>query len=446
MIGNADVQTVKNIYSYMMKNPEYLLHVKRGFFRYDDLQTIAMEAKKFFKKYKESPSCEQMKLLLKDNDDIAPEVIEDYYDNDIDAIDKEWLKQTVEGWIQLQSLIYHVAEVGTVIKTSDAGYENAGDIVRKCVERLDNVKTVSFDNNLGSNFFDIDNHKSTKEDKIAFTWDYWNKSSDGGLDPKTLNLYLGFTNIGKTIFLCNDAAEFVRKGKNVLFVSCEMSEKKIIRRISANMFNMSLEEYDKLVESPEKLKTRMKKLRDESILPFGELWVKEYATGQCTVLDLESYIKHLQEECKFKIDVICIDYINIMCNYRNPNSENMYLKLKCLAEDLRAIAVKYNLLIITASQVGRSANDASDININDISESMGMAHTADSIIGIIQTEDMRIGELDDETGRAVSYYWLKILKIREGKNKDKKFRVNVIYEKMKLVEKTDEVDTLSHFK
>lgn len=249
-----------------------------------------------------------------------------------------------------------------------------------------------------------------------------------------------------TIFLCNDAAEFVRKGKNVLFVSCEMSEKKIIRRISANMFNMSLEEYDKLVESPEKLKTRMKKLRDESILPFGELWVKEYATGQCTVLDLESYIKHLQEECKFKIDVICIDYINIMCNYRNPNSENMYLKLKCLAEDLRAIAVKYNLLIITASQVGRSANDASDININDISESMGMAHTADSIIGIIQTEDMRIGELDDETGRAVPYYWLKILKIREGKNKDKKFRVNVIYEKMKLVEKTDEVDTLSHFK
>ena len=249
-----------------------------------------------------------------------------------------------------------------------------------------------------------------------------------------------------TIFLCNDAAEFVRKGKNVLFVSCEMSEKKIIRRISANMFNMSLEEYDKLVESPEKLKTRMKKLRDESILPFGELWVKEYATGQCTVLDLESYIKHLQEECKFKIDVICIDYINIMCNYRNPNSENMYLKLKCLAEDLRAIAVKYNLLIITASQVGRSANDASDININDISESMGMAHTADSIIGIIQTEDMRIGELDDETGRAVPYYWLKILKIREGKNKDKKFRFNVIYEKMKLVEKTDEVDTLSHFK
>lgn len=198
MIGNADIQTAKNIYSFMMKNPEYLLHIKRGFFRYDDLQYIAMTAKKFYREYKEAPTCAQMKLLLKDNDqDITPEIIEDYYNNDIDSIDREWLKQSVEGWIKLQSLVYYVAEVGTVIKTSDAGYENAGDIVQKCVDRLDNIKTVNFDNNLGSNFFDTDNHKSTKENKVPFTWDYWNKSSDGGLDEKTLHCYIAGTNVGK---------------------------------------------------------------------------------------------------------------------------------------------------------------------------------------------------------------------------------------------------------
>lgn len=447
MIGNADIQTAKNIYSFMMKNPEYLLHVKRGFFRYDDLQYIAMTAKKFFKDYKESPSCEQMKLLLKDNDkEITPEVIEDYYNNDIDSIDKDWLRQTVEGWIQLQSMIYYISEVGTVIKTSDAGYENAGDIVKRCIERLDNIKTVNFDNDLGTNFFDVETHKSTKEDKVSWTWDYWNKSSDGGLDNKTLACYIGGTNVGKSIILCNDAAEFVRKGKNVLFITCEMSEQKVTRRISANMFNMTLEEYDTLVEFPEKLKKRMKRLIDESMLPFGQLWIKEYPTGQCTVLDIESYIKKIQEELKIKIDVILVDYINIMCNYRNPNSENTYLKIKSLSEDLRALAVKYNLIIVTASQIGRNAINGSDIVISDISESMGLTHTVDSMIGIIQTEDMQIGEIDEETGQSVPYYWFKILKIREGKNKNKKFRVNINYSKMKLIEKSEVVDTMSHFK
>lgn len=445
MIGSNDIQTAKNIYSFMMKHPEYLLHVKKGFFRYDDLQFIAMTAKKFYKKYKESPSCEQMKLLLKDDDEISPEVIEDYYDNNIDSIDTEWLKRTVEGWIQLQTLLYYVGDVGTLIKTSDASYENASDIVLKCTERLDNIKTIRFDDDLGMDFFDSENHKSTIEDKIPFTWDYWNKSSDGGLDPKTLHCYIGGTNVGKSIILCNDAAEFVRQGKNVLFITCEMSEQKVARRIGANLLNITLEDYDNYVNNG-KIKNLFRDFESRSLLPHGKLWIKEYPTGQCTILDLEAYLKQIQEEMKFKVDVIVVDYINIMCNYRNPNSENTYLKIKSLAEDLRGIAVKYNLIVDTASQIGRNALNSSDIVISDISESMGLTHTADSIIGIIQTEDMQIGEIDDETGVAVPYYWFKILKIREGKNKNKKFRVNINYSKMKLIEKTEVMDTMSHFK
>ena len=445
MIGTNDIQTSKNIYSFMMKNPEYLLHVKKGFFRFDDLQKIAMTAKKFFRKYKEAPSCEQMKLLLKDDEEITPEVIEDYYTNNIDSVDKEWLKRTVEGWVQLQSLLYYVGEVGTLIKTSDASYENASDIVMKCSERLDNIKTVKFDNDLGMDFFDGENHVSTVEDKVPFTWEYWNKSSSGGLDNKTLHVYIGGSNVGKSITLCNDAAEFVRKSKNTLYITCEMSEQKVARRIGANMLNITLEEYDNHVKSG-KINKLFKDFEARSLLPHGKLWIKEYPTGQCTTLDLESYLKQIQEEMKFKVDVIVIDYINIMCNYRNPNSENTYLKIKSLAEDLRAIAVKYGLVIVTASQIGRSAINGSDLTMSDISESMGLVHTADSIIGIIQTEDMQIGEIDDETGVAVPYYWMKIIKIREGMNKNKKFRVNIDYSKMKLIEKNEVVDTMDHFK
>ena len=183
-----------------------------------------------------------------------------------------------------------------------------------------------------------------------------------------------------------------------------------------------------------------------SMLPLGKLFIKEFPTGQCTIMDVERYVKEIEEQYKIKIDVVVIDYINIMCNYRNPNSENTYLKIKALAEDLRGLAVKYDFIVDTASQIGRSALDCSDIALTDVSESMGLAHTCDSIIGIIQTEEMRIGELDNETGKATPYYWFKVLKIREGENRDTKFRVNANYNKMKLIKQTESIDTLSHFR
>ena len=443
---NVDIQNSKLVFGYMLKKPKYLMQLRKGIFRYEDLEVIALTAKSFFEDYKETPSCEQMKVLLKDNTKgITPDIIEDYYNVDVRAFDDEWLRETTESMILFQSLVRNLSDSATYLKTTDVTLDNVKDVVNRAVEKIDNTKLINFDNDLGVDVFDPDSHKSTREDKIPFTWDYWNKSSDGGLDPKTLHCYIGGTNVGKSIILCNDAAEFVRQGKNVLFITCEMSNQKVLRRICANLWNITLEDYDSVVERG-KVRNVINEFESRSLIPHGKLWIKEYPTGQCTVLDLESYVREIEEQKKFKVNVVVVDYINIMCNYRNPNSENTYLKIKTLAEDLRGLAVKYDLIVDTASQIGRSALDNSDINITDISESMGLAHTADSMIGIIQTEDMRIGEIDPDTNKAVPYYWFKILKIREGKNKDKKFRVNINYEKMKLIEKTDDVDTLSHFK
>jgi hypothetical protein len=134
-----------------------------------------------------------------------------------------------------------------------------------------------------------------------------------------------------------------------------------------------------------------------------------------------------------------------MCNYRLPNSESTYLKIKQIAEDLRGIAVKYNLAIITATQCGRNALDKSDINMEDVAESMGLIHTVDTCFGIIQTDDMRMGVgNEDDSGTCVPFYYLKILKIREGEGRDTKFKIDANYNKMKLFERSDMVDTLSH--
>ena len=441
----VSIQQEKIIFAYMLKHPNYLMQIGKDFYTNDDIQTVALVAKGFFKQYKETPSCEQMISLLKDYDKgPTPEIIRSIYDIDMNPYDDEWLKETTEGWIKWRALNVNISKASAYIKTTELSLDNVVDVVQRATNMVADTSLITFDNDLGSDFFDVDSHKSVKEYKIPYTWEYFNKISKGGLDLKTLTCYIGATNAGKSVFLCNDAAEFVRRGKNVLYITCEMSAAKVNRRIGANLFDITLEEYDKMVEDPSKVKKKLNNLTTMSMMPLGKLFVKEFPTGQGTVLDVERYIKDIEEKQKFKVDVVIIDYINIMCNYRLPNSESTYLKIKQIAEDLRGVAVKYNLSIITATQCGRNALDKSDINMEDVAESMGLLHTVDTCFGIIQTELMRAGE-ENEEGIYVPYYYLKILKIREGEGRDTKFRVDANYNKMKLFERDGVIDTNSHF-
>lgn len=440
----TSIDQEKLIFAYALKRPQYLTSVGGDFFTNPDIQYLANNAKLFFQEYKESPSCEQMKSLIKgDKKELAPEIVDSIYDVDIVAYDDEWLSRTTEGWIKFRALNHNLFAAATLVKTTDITLDNVNEIVEKAAAMVGDTNLISFDRDLGDDFFDIESHKNIKENKVPSPWEYWNKCSHGGLDHKTLTCYIGGTNVGKSIVLCNDAANYVRMGKNVLFITCEMAKEKVTRRISANLFDMNLEDYDKLVEDPQKVKKKLKQLANSNpFIELGKLRIKELPTGQGTVFDVERYIKEVQETYKYKVDVVIIDYINIMCNYRQPNSENTYLKIKTLAEDLRGIAVKYDVLVVTASQIGRNALDSSDINLTDISESMGLNHTCDNVIGIIQTEEMRIGELIN--GEAVPYYWMKVLKIREGEGKGTKFRVDINYNKMKLTERTDMINTINH--
>ena len=433
----------KIIFAYALKKPQYLMDMGGDFFSNPEIQYLANNAKLFFQEYKESPSCEQMKAIIKgDKKELSPEIVDTLYNVEINAYDSEWLANITENWIKFRALNHNLFEAAALVKTSDITLDNVADIVQRAASLVGDTNLISFDRDLGDDFWDPDSHHNIKSDKVPSTWEYWNKVSHGGLDRKTLTCYIGGTNVGKSIILCNEAANYVRMGKNVLFVTCEMAKEKVTRRISANLFDMNLEDYDKLVENPAKVKKKINNFRSSSFFEPGKLRIKELPTGQGTVLDVERYIKEVEETYKYKVDVVIIDYINIMCNYRQPNSENTYLKIKTLAEDLRGLAVKYDVLMITASQIGRSALDSSDINITDVSESMGLMHTVDNCIGIIQTEEMRIGELIE--GVAVPYYWFKILKIREGEGKDTKFRVDIAYNKMKLIERTDCVNTNEH--
>jgi len=227
-----------------------------------------------------------------------------------------------------------------------------------------------------------------------------------------------------SIFLCNDAVNFVLSGKNVVFITCEMSAKKVIKRMGSNMLDINIDSYDRESIDIDKMSKKLHEIRNKNITPLGKLFVKEYPTSCCTTIDVENYIKKIQEVQGFKVHVVVIDYINIMANYRNKNANDMYINIKQISEDLRAIAVRQECLIVTATQTNRSAFDSNDITMGNIAESAGLIHTADTMFGIIQDADMR---LDGK-------YRIKVLKIRDGEGKNTKIEMSIDYKKMRIRE------------
>jgi hypothetical protein len=199
-----------------------------------------------------------------------------------------------------------------------------------------------------------------------------------------------------------------------------------MKRIGANLLGIPMSEYQQKSADRDFLKRRLDRISN-GLMPPGKLFVKEFPTSQATVLEIENFLKSLEEKQGFKLKAIVIDYINILANYRNPNSENTYLKIKQIAEDLRAMAVRNDWLIITATQLTRGAWDATEVTMQNIAESAGLAHTADMMYAIIQ----------DQMMHAAREYWLKVLKIRDGEGKGTKCRFTIDYNYMKLSETSD---------
>lgn len=227
-----------------------------------------------------------------------------------------------------------------------------------------------------------------------------------------------------SIFLCNDAAYFCKCGKNVVYITCEMSDRKIIRRIGANLLDIDLKDYNRMAANRQVMFDAIQKFRSRQLTPIGRLFVKEYPTATATVIDIENYLKHLHDTKGVKIDVVVIDYINILKNYRCRDAANTYINIKHLAEDLRALAVKYEMLVITATQVNRSGFDTSDVSGASMSESTALLATADQGYAIIQ----------DTALRTERKYALKIIKIRDGFGKNSRVFLDIEYSKMRLVE------------
>ena len=424
---NANTDHEKIFFNFFLKKPHYLKAVRPGFFANRDIDHIAKLSKDFYLKFGESPSKDQMKALVTDDpSEISSEIVQSIYDVNLAEYDEDWLKRTGESWVKWRHFDKQLVKTIEYVKTQNVSPENVEDVVQRAIGMISTDGSLSFDADLGLDFFNPEDHIQRVSDKIQTGWSFVDNVSGGGYDPKSLVVYAGEQGLGKSIWLANDAANFIRMGHNVCFVTAEMSAAKVVKRIGANLLSVSMQEYDQRSANRDFIKRRLERIT-RGLLPPGKLFVKEFPTSQATTLDIEAYIKELEEVSEHKVNVLVVDYINILANYRNPNTENTYMKVKQIAEDLRALAVKKNMLVLSATQITRGGWDSTEIKMENIAESAGLAHPADVVYALIQ----------DGMMHANKEYWLKVLKIRDGQGKNNRCRFDIDYDYMRLTETDD---------
>jgi archaellum biogenesis ATPase FlaH len=248
---------------------------------------------------------------------------------------------------------------------------------------------VSFDTHIGHDFLDDSDERyefyHRKEKRIPFDLEYFNTITNGGIPNKTLNIALAGTGVGKSLFMCHCAAANLAKGHNVLYITLEMAEERIAERIDANLLDVAVDELELMPK--QSYDTKMNRLKEKFT---GKLIVKEYPTACAGSANFRHLLNELRIKKNFEPDIIYIDYLNICLSSRIKHGANVnsYTLIKAIAEELRGLAVEYDVPIVSATQTTRSGYSNSDVGLEDTSESFGLPATADFMFALISSEEL----------------------------------------------------------
>ena len=348
------------------------------------------EVGKFVAKYNKLPTQESFKVELDESDifndeqyrhavEILPEIFKK------EEIDYEWLIDKTEKWCQDRALHNAVMESISII---DGKHQTLSK--NALPEILSDALAVNFDANIGhdyiENFSERYEFYHKEEERIPFDLDYFNKITKGGLPNKTLNIALAGTGVGKSLFMCHVSAAALTEGKNVLYITMEMAEERIAERIDANLLNIPIDQLDKL--SKDMFSQKVSQLAKQT---NGRLIVKEYPTGSAHSGHFRALLNELKLKKKFEPDIIFIDYLNICASSRMKGmggAINSYTYVKAIAEELRGLAVEFDVPILSATQTTRSGYSNSDVGLEDTSESFGLPATADLMFALVSTEEL----------------------------------------------------------
>jgi len=421
----VSVHLEKIFFQYVLNTNDYIHLIKPKFFETDAIQKLFAISSAFYSKYQKPPTRSQIEELVKLKgweEDITNSKLDIIYNVDINSYDIVWLKENLEAWVEYKNLDVSVFDLLNYLKTTNVTTENIKDVVQTAKSIILERNNIDFQFDTGLDFFNPDSHEQPITDTFSTGFPYIDLVSGGGFSVKTLWVFLGQAKVGKSIWLANLAASCVLQGYNTAYVSLEMRDRKVVKRLGANLLGIPMSDYNTL--DKDNLKQRLKNVGYNSLTIPGKLFVKEYPTSSASVQDMERWLLKMEENQGFKFKTVFIDYINIMRNWRNPGSENTYMKIKQLAEDLRAMAMRNNWAIITATQVNRAGFDSTDLSFTNVSESAALLHTVDAMFGIIQDPIMHHNR----------EYILKLLANRDDGHKNTKRKFNINYDLMRITE------------
>ena len=389
MPTNLEQTILRNLLTdegYMRKvlpfiKPDYFEGIYRILFR---------EAGKFVAKYNKLPNAESFKIELDQSDklsdeqyNLAMDIVPQLFAGE--KVDDKWLLDTTEKWCQDRAIYLAIMESISII-------DGKHEVLTKGAlpDLLTKALAVGFDLKVGHDYVENAGERyefyHTEEDRLPFDLEYFNTITKGGVPRKTLNIALAGTGVGKSLFMCHVASSALVQGFNVLYITMEMAEERIAERIDANLLDVPIDQLDKI--SKDRFSLMVSNIAKKTT---GKLIIKEYPTGSAHSGHFRALLNELKLKRQFEPDLIFIDYLNICASSRMKGmggAINSYSYIKAIAEELRGLAVEFDIPIFSATQTTRSGFSNSDIGLEDTSESFGLPATADLMFALITTEEL----------------------------------------------------------
>ena len=389
----------------------------------------------FVTKYNKLPTAEALSVEISDSGAVSEEDAGEVSSllsevQKYEPVDEQWLEDQTERWCQDRAIYIAIIESIEVI---DGKHKSLSK--NALPELLSDALSVCFDTHVGHDYIDDAQARydfyHRQDVKLPFDLDYMNRITNGGLVPKSLTTILASTGAGKSLFMCHQAAAAMMDGRNVLYITMEMSEEKIAERIDANLMNVPIDQIENL--SRDMFTNKITNISQKNI---GKLITKEYPTGAAHAGNFRALLEELKMKKNFIPDLILVDYLNICASSRMKaigGAVNSYTYIKSVAEEMRGLAVEFNVPVVTATQSNRDAFGSTDVDLDNTSESFGVPATSDLMIALITNEEL------ENLGQVM----IKQLKNRYADpSTNKRFVLGVDRPKMRLFDAEDSAQSL----
>jgi replicative DNA helicase len=424
-------QLEKVFFNYILKYKKFFDVVKPYFFRNSEIQFVYGVVRSYMVQSSDIAVPTPRQILdmvnLEDKEGIiTKEILKSILHVDLKEYDeKQFIEPKFNAWVLSNRLKTGTVDIIDETRNLDSisDFEKAIEAADKIKSIVNEMSSLNFvqDEDMGADFDDPEVHvQDSSKFKIRSGFETLDHMLGGGWDIQTLNCIMAETNNGKSLWMQNFAVKSADSGYNVLYITLEMSERKVMKRLGAMRLKIPINDYDTVSKDTDLIKKKITALShseggDIFDKKVGKIMSKFWAAGTATVADFDNYIQKLKEKRDIKIDLIIVDYITLVAAPKGLGADNLYTKGKHLAEGLRALGAKYQCPVITGVQVAKDAWNSSDITLESVPESKAIAETADTFFAIIRTEEMKRQNL----------FRFKLLKQRDGDFLKSQIRINL---------------------